>query len=203
MRVAVTAWEDRISPVFDSARSLLIADIENELVVDRQYKLFAPEPVSRLADLLRSLEIEVLICGAIAQTPSNIIEASGIKLISFIGGKIDDILKSYAKNGRIVPEFLMPGCARQFRRKRRGRHAVADNTVEVMNMLKRDGAGMQGVGRGKGKEGGKTDRGGQGGRRCIGLGRGGSQGPGRGRKKGNSQKRGQGKGDSGTDQNKP
>jgi predicted Fe-Mo cluster-binding NifX family protein len=199
----VTAWEDRISPVFDSARSLLIADIENELVVGRQYKLFTPEAVSRLVNLLRTLEIEVLICGAIAQTPSNIIESSGIKLIPFIGGKIDDILEVFAKNGRIVPDFLMPGCARQFPRKRRRRHAVAGNTVEVMNIIKRDGEGLKGLGRGKGKGGGRTDHGGQGARRCIGLGRGGSQGPGRGRKQRNNQKAGQGKGDIGLDRNKP
>jgi hypothetical protein len=53
MKVAFTAWEDRISPVFDSARKLLIADIENERIVGRQYEPFNPQPVFRLGDMLK------------------------------------------------------------------------------------------------------------------------------------------------------
>ena len=123
MRVAFTAWEDRISPVFDSARRLLIANIENEQVIGRQYEPFNPQLISRLGEILKSMGIEVLICGAISQTPSAVIEASGVKLISFVGGKIDDILESYAKGVRIVPEFSMPGCGKQYRRKRRRHHS--------------------------------------------------------------------------------
>jgi predicted Fe-Mo cluster-binding NifX family protein len=121
MKVAFTAWEDRISPVFDSARMLLIANIENERVIGRQYEPFNPQPVSRVVDMLQTLEIEVLICGAISRTPSIIIEASGIKLISFVGGKIDDILRSYANGISIVPGFSMPGCGQQKRKRRRQR----------------------------------------------------------------------------------
>jgi predicted Fe-Mo cluster-binding NifX family protein len=120
MKVAFTAWEDRISPVFDSARRLLIADIENDQVISKQYESFNPQPVSRLVDMLKILKIEVLICGAISRTPSTLIESSGIRLISFVGGKIDDILKSYANGISIVPGFSMPGCGQQ--RKRRRQH---------------------------------------------------------------------------------
>jgi predicted Fe-Mo cluster-binding NifX family protein len=123
MKVAFTAWEDRISPVFDSAHMLMIADIENEQVIGTQYEPFNPQSVSRLIDMLKALEIEVLICGAISRTPSIVIEASGVTLISFVGGKIDDILKSYANGISIVPGFSMPGCGQQHQRKRRRHNA--------------------------------------------------------------------------------
>lgn len=196
MKVAFTAWEDRISPVFDSARKLLIADIENGQIVDRQYELFDPQPVSRLVDLLKALDIEVLICGAISQTPSIIIETSGVKLVSFVGGKIDDILKSYAKGIRIVPEFSMPGCGHQSRRKRRRHNEFLTENEEVIHMPRGDGTGWQGqeTGDQKGKGGCKTGRGGQGGgkgkgsgRGGCGKGQGGGQGQGRGQKKGGKQ----------------
>jgi predicted Fe-Mo cluster-binding NifX family protein len=186
MKVACTAWEDRISPVFDSARSLLIADIENDQIVGRQYEIFNPQPVSRLADMLKALKIEVLICGAISQTPSIIIEASGVKLISFVGGKIDEILESYAKGIKIVPEYSMPGCGRQYRHKRRRRNPILKENKEVIHMPRGDGTGPKGQGRGqKGKGGCK---GGQGGVNGKGSGRGGcGKGQGRGQKQGEKQ----------------
>jgi predicted Fe-Mo cluster-binding NifX family protein len=194
MKVAFTAWEDRISPVFDSARKLLIADVENGQIVDRQYELFNPQPVSRLVDLLKALEIEVLICGAISQTPSIIIESSGVKLVSFVGGKIDDILKSYAKGIRIVPEFSMPGCGQQCRRKRRGHNEFPTENKEVIHMPGGDGTGPQGQEKvdPKGKGRCKTGRGAQGGGKGKGSGRGGcgkgqGGGQGRGQKKGEKQ----------------
>jgi predicted Fe-Mo cluster-binding NifX family protein len=163
MKVAFTAWEDRISPVFDSARRLLIADIENEQVIGRQYESFNPQPVSRLVDMLKALEIEVLICGAISRTPSIIIEGSGVKLISFVGGKIDDILKSYATGISIVPGFSMPGCGQQ-RKRRRRQHVFLKENEGMINMVKGDGKGPKGQGprSGKGKGGCKTGRGGKG-----------------------------------------
>lgn len=188
MKVAFTAWEDRVSPVFDSARKLLIADIENEQIVGKQYEPFNPQPVSRLGDMLKALEIEVLICGAISQTPSIIIEASGVKLISFIGGKIDDILESFAKDIRIVPEFSMPGCGRQYRHQRRRHNESLTKNKEVIYMPRGDGTGPQGQGQGKagkkGKGGCKTGRDGQG------RGQGQGSGQGRGRKQGGQQPQG-------------
>lgn len=201
MKVAFTAWEDRVSPVFDSARKLLIADIENEQIVGKQYEPFNPQPVSHLGDMLKALEIEVLICGAISQTPSIIIEASGVKLISFIGGKIDDILESYAKDIRIVPEFSMPGCGRQYRHQRRRHNESLTKNKEVIYMPRGDGTGPQGQGQGKagkkGKGGCKTGLDGQGSGKGRGQGQGSGQGSGQGRGRGRKQGGQQPQGDSG------
>jgi predicted Fe-Mo cluster-binding NifX family protein len=112
MKVAFTAWEDRISPVFDSARTLMVARIEHARVADRRYEPFDPANTSRLAAKLKELEIEVLICGAITETPSKIIEAGGIELIAFVGGDIEEVLGAYAEGAPIVPAYSMPGCGR-------------------------------------------------------------------------------------------
>ena len=187
MKIAVTVWEDRVSPVFDSSRKLLIADIVNEQVIGRLLRPFNPEPVSRLGDLLCTLQIEVLICGAISQPPSDIIESSGVKLISFIGGKTNDILETFSKGGPIVPEFLMPGCGRQNRGRRRRHNLFLSETMEVINMPKRDGTGPTGQGGGKGKGGCKPGQGGQGGRRGKGSGQGCGQSKGKGQNQGGRQ----------------
>ncbi|WP_299978658.1 NifB/NifX family molybdenum-iron cluster-binding protein [Desulfobacula sp.] len=113
MKIALTVWDERISPVFDSAHTLLIADIKNEKIKNISYKSFDPELEARFAEELSLLGIEVLICGAISQTYSTLIEARTIQLIPFIGGNVNEILELYAKGNPLVPTFLMPGCSEE------------------------------------------------------------------------------------------
>jgi len=178
MKVAITAWEDKISPVFDSARSLLIANIKNEEIISRCYVLFNPEMTCNLADTLVNLEIDVLICGAISETPARIIEASGIHLIPFIGGKLEEVLVAYEKNNRIRPTFLMPGCGRK-RCGTKERTVFSQHQKEVEAMPKGDGTGPQGwgPGTGNGRGGCKPGKG----RRDTGKGIGRGTGKGKGK----------------------
>lgn len=110
MKIAVTVWEDRISPVFDASRRLLIAKIEAGRVKEQTHVIFDPEKPSNLARTLAALEVKVLICGAVSQVPAAIIVAGGIELIPFIAGEVDRVLHTYARGGALVPAFVMPGC---------------------------------------------------------------------------------------------
>ena len=110
MKVAVTVWEDRISPVFDASRRLLIAEIENARVTDQSYVFFDPGQPGNLAKTLAMLDVPVLICGAVSQTPATTIVAGGITLIPFIAGEVDRVLEVYAKGNSLEPTFVMPGC---------------------------------------------------------------------------------------------
>ncbi len=185
MKVAITAWEDKISPVFDSARMLLIADIKNTEILSRCYESFNPEKTSSLVDALGYMGIDVLICGAISEMPAKIIEASGINLIPFIGGKLEEVLVSYATGRRIVPTFLMPGCGRK-RNRTRKRKFFSDYQQEVETMPKGDRTGPQGQGAGTGKGRGGCKPGGKGGKGTgRGVGRGTGQGKGGGQSRGN------------------
>ena len=110
MKIAVTIWEDRISPVFDASRRLLIVDIENARIGDRSFLVFDPEQPSGLAETLAKLGVKVLICGAVSQLPATIINAADITLIPFITGEVDRVLEAFAKGDSLEPAFLMPGC---------------------------------------------------------------------------------------------
>jgi len=112
MRVAVTVWDKRIAPVFDSSHTLLIVDIKNQEIKNISYKPFNPELAAHLTEDLNHLDIEVFICGAISQAHSTLIEACTIKLIPFIRGNANKVLESYARGNPIIPAFLMPGCGK-------------------------------------------------------------------------------------------
>jgi predicted Fe-Mo cluster-binding NifX family protein len=110
MKIAITIWEDRISPVFDASRRLLIVDIENSRIGERSFLVFDPEQPSGLAKTLASLGVEVLICGAVSQLPATIINAADITLLPFITGQVDRVLEAFARGESLEPTFLMPGC---------------------------------------------------------------------------------------------
>jgi hypothetical protein len=56
MRVAVTVWEDCISPVFDASRHLLIAKMENGQITHQSNLIFDPEHPANLAITLIQLD---------------------------------------------------------------------------------------------------------------------------------------------------
>ncbi|MBW1894776.1 MAG: NifB/NifX family molybdenum-iron cluster-binding protein [Deltaproteobacteria bacterium] len=202
MKTALTVWEDRISPVFDSAHMLLIAEIENSEIINKQYETFNPDTPSQLLNKLLGLEVHALICGAISEEPAIIIEAGGIKLFPFIAGYADEVLESYAKGKQNLPAFLMPGCSQQGSgRKRQGRRKKGNvrigrqRGVKIMPRKDGTGPGDRGTeprGQGDGKDLGGSNAGK--GPRSTGQGKGGGRGAAKGSGRGKGGGRGKGSG---------
>jgi len=111
MKIAITVWGNRISPVFDSAQTLLVAEICRDEVVSRQIEVFQAGLFSPFMELLADLEVRVLICGALSVEPAAMLEANGIEVIPFIAGDAEVVLSFYVKGMDLV-DFLMPGCPR-------------------------------------------------------------------------------------------
>ncbi len=127
MKVALTVWKNRISPVFDAATMFLVAEIQDGEVVNRYYESFDPERPSLLVNRLVESGVSVFICGAISEIPAAAIENSSIKLIPFISGTSDDVLYNYVKGMHITSQFFMPGC-RCNREKRKNRKKFSCKT---------------------------------------------------------------------------
>ena len=117
MKIALTVWEDRISPVFDVANRLLLADIKQGRMVKTSLMEINPGSLPQLVEIFKRMGISVLICGAISEIPANIISDGGIQLIPFISGKTDHILDAYIIGKPIMPAFAMPGVKRCRRRR--------------------------------------------------------------------------------------
>ncbi len=109
MKVGITVWGKRISPVFDAARTLLITDIANALQVKSELVQCRPEQPEAMMRLLQDNGVNVLITGAISREPAGRIEACGIHLIPFIAGRADQVLARYIE-GNSITGYHMPGC---------------------------------------------------------------------------------------------
>ena len=109
MRIAISIWEDKISPVLDTATKLLIVEIENKQENDRCEVHLVSNDIAKRCAFIRRLEIDVLICGAVSNLFSDMLLASDIKIISGISGHVEDILEAYLQGNLIQSRFLMPG----------------------------------------------------------------------------------------------
>ncbi len=112
MRIAIPQWQGRIAPVFDVAAHLLLVDVEDNRETHREEKRLAKvEFAARAAEVL-SDGANILICGAISAPLQWKITASGIPVIAFICGAVDEVLAAYLNGTLVKPAFIMPGCHR-------------------------------------------------------------------------------------------
>ncbi len=114
-RVAVTVWEQRVSPVFDAARTLLIAELSetDQGIVTTSFMSFDPDRLLDLVQALRAQDITVLICGAISEGPANVLESAGFELVAFVAGNVQQVLQTFLQGGPFQGEFALPGCGKR------------------------------------------------------------------------------------------
>ena len=124
MKIAIPIYNDGISSVFDFAHRLLLVDIKNGKEANRSQVALESQLLPQRTGQLKDLGIDVLICGAISRSLANMVITSGIHVLPYITGSIDDVLQAYLTGQLVKPEFSMPGCwpgaRRGFGRRRRG-----------------------------------------------------------------------------------
>ena len=109
MKVAIAVWEDRVSSVLDFSQQLFVVELKEGGETSRvQVALAEQSALAKLAQL-RELGIDVLICGAVSQPLAMAFRASGIRLLPYVTGKVDDVLKAYQADDLDLPQFKLPG----------------------------------------------------------------------------------------------
>ena len=124
MKIAIPVYNGNVSNVFDFAHRLLLVNIENGKEVNRSEVALEGQSLPQRLSKLKSLDVDVLVCGAISQVLANMVTTSGIQLLPYVTGRIDNVLQAYMTGQLLRPEFIMPGCwpgaRRGFGRRRRG-----------------------------------------------------------------------------------
>jgi len=109
MRVAIPVWEDRVSPVLDTASRLMVVEF-NEEGPTSKFEIYLDErDLSRRCLRIQDLCVDTLICGAVTRYFSELLKASGIKLIQGISGQPEAVLNAYLDGTLAHSKYLMPG----------------------------------------------------------------------------------------------
>lgn len=109
MKIAIPIYNGNVSNVFDFAHRLSVMDIENAKVVERSEIELKDKSLPQRAGSLKNLGVDVLICGAISRALACMITASGIEVLAFVTGRVDDVLGAYLTGQLAKPQFSMPG----------------------------------------------------------------------------------------------
>jgi predicted Fe-Mo cluster-binding NifX family protein len=110
MKLAMAKWNGRISPVFDVARQLLMLDIEEGRVTARRDEALPGTDVCAQANSLMALAPDVLICGALSQPMAELLAVSGIKVLPFTAGDVEEVITAWLAGALPSPALAMPGC---------------------------------------------------------------------------------------------
>ena len=110
MRVAISQWQGRVSPVFDVAGNLLISEVLEGREIGRQeIALIATDAIERTRQVAQ-LQVDVLICGAVSSSLEMALSSAGVRVIPRTCGRVEDVLRAFV-SGRLADNaFLMPGC---------------------------------------------------------------------------------------------
>jgi len=135
MRIAIPVWDDKISPVLDTASKLLIVEVEDQKESSR-FEIFLDEyELSKRCIRIRGMNVDTLICGAVSQPFYRMLASSGIEIVRDIAGHPEHVLDAYLKNKLTTPEFYMPGCNKK--RKKHKRHLFL-NTLKATTRKEED-----------------------------------------------------------------
>jgi predicted Fe-Mo cluster-binding NifX family protein len=111
MKIAITCWNDRVSPVFDVSGQVMLFNSEGVLSYSMKLLVFpnlcATEKIASLVEA----RTNVLICGAISRDAHMTAISTGIKVYPFISGGVQEILQACLMGRLGDAVFAMPGCA--------------------------------------------------------------------------------------------
>jgi len=112
-RAAFSLWNDRIAPVFDVARNLLIVDTAQGAETGRIERRFSGDSPQERAMRLASLQVDHLVCGAITRETADALQDRGIQVVSFVSGEIEQVLQAWLHGHLNERSLHMPGCTRK------------------------------------------------------------------------------------------
>ncbi len=132
MKVALTVWDGRVSPVFDVSRQAAILTIEHGALTGQSHvSIETPTPALKTERLIE-LGVDTLICGAISEPLRRELVARGVQVLGFVAGEVDEVVRSFVAGALPTAALSMPGCCgRQHRfRGGRGQHGAGGGRGE-------------------------------------------------------------------------
>ena len=106
--LCLACYEDRLASVFDNAPELKLFRVEDNKICPAGYlSLPSKDPKDRTS-AIKTCGATFLICGAICGCTVNDLEQTGVRVIPWIRGMIDEILEAYLSNH--LENYIMPGC---------------------------------------------------------------------------------------------
>jgi len=122
MKIAIPIWDNRVSPVLDHAREMMLVTIDGDREISRETRLIPNSLPPQKARFIAGTGVDLLICGALSRPLEAFLAAAGVQLQPWVRGYIDDVIAAHLGGslGELEQHF-MPGCRGRGRGMGRGR----------------------------------------------------------------------------------
>lgn len=118
-KVSIPIWENRVSPVLDTAACLLIVKLNDKTEHSRETYSLTASHIFQRAQYISELQVDTMLCGALSRPLHMLLTKSGIKVYPWLTGEVPEILEAYKKGNLAREKYALPGCGRH--RRRQGR----------------------------------------------------------------------------------
>jgi len=174
MKIAIPAFQSKVSPRFDTAQELVLLEVVDGNVIHRERQPLQADSAAGKIKILLEQGVDTLICGGIDRLSQQQIGFNRIEVYSWVTGEIDDAVSCFLRNGLNSGTILGRNGKKegrwQFRQRGFLRNVLQKSTSQVdtaAGMLpgsSQDGmqCGKRGAGQGRGKGRGKGGAGGSG-----------------------------------------
>ncbi len=112
-KIGITIWQNRIAPLFDVAKNILILKEDKGQVVSKELFYLPEEGFHARIIKILSLNLDVVICGGISRPYFEVLISNGTEVIPFIAGDVEEIESAFLNNILGRSRYAMPGCFRQ------------------------------------------------------------------------------------------
>ena len=113
MKIAIPVWENKISPVLDTASRLLVVEVKAGGDMSRFEVYLDERDLSKRSLRIMGLGVDTVICGAVTRHFSDMLKALGIDIVTGISGQPDDVLHACFEGRLAHSKYLMPGWSRE------------------------------------------------------------------------------------------
>lgn len=111
MKVAIPHHNEKVTPNFEYTAGITIYTVrKNKVVAQTDFALHSNQEFDRIR-LLRDQGVAVLICSGIQDAHERLLLASGIRVISWISGKVKEVLNLFLQN-KLISGSARPGAQR-------------------------------------------------------------------------------------------
>jgi predicted Fe-Mo cluster-binding NifX family protein len=111
MKVAIPHHGEEVTPSFEYTAGITIYTVrKNKVIAQTDFALHSDQEFDRIR-LLRDQGVAVLICSGIQDAHERLLLASGIRVISWISGKVKEVLNLFLQN-KLIPGSARPGTKR-------------------------------------------------------------------------------------------
>ena len=102
VKVAIPRMGEFVAPCFEYSATMAIFTIEEGRIVEQMdFPFRSRDPFDRVR-LLRDQKVDVIICGGMTERYQDLVKTSGIEVISWVSGPVDDLVSLFIR-GKLVP----------------------------------------------------------------------------------------------------